>query len=1244
MDEQYYGQPRAAAPYWTGMRIAALVTALVLLVTGVLGTVFQVSAVERFPVGSAAGADPLSPGLDVPGTEPDDPDPATEQETVAARTAAALQAYLELLTEKREAIEGYYWQKGYYNYGAMDEETRPRPVAILDICGDEVPELIYADVDLTAQYVYTSFLHVLTWDGALRTLFEESWDVMAGGGFRYYLYQISGSKDLYACTSFGDESWTVRSDRFIESGGNLIREPVLREESRPQYVDGEYNYVKTFLIGEAEVDEEAYNDALAALQKNISAIVMSSKYVDDYAAEFLNAHGELGLTVSDALFELVEKTLPKRGETELDPEAMPDELISFLLQFVGWYSDGDGGIVYREGALSTDGIHLLNSIIHNGSCARFSLYPGEGQTDYWGEADPRGWNAESGGYGSYAAYDAESVDWIAVNIFHLSPAELPLLISQAESAHLFYRQKAENGKDYYYRVIGGVGDPFLKVIPFRVTWEDGKYTVVYDVYFDTEWESRYPSSSGEYEYTACAVMGYEEIDGKQYWTLWSNTLDLPDEPEPEPAPDLFARIPVSYVFTSGMGGWGTQLVISDDGSFQGNFQDSNLGESGDGYDGTVYYSNFRGRFENPRKINDYTYAFDLAELVTLEDQGAQEIVTFDSSRIRYVAAGPYGMDDGKTFYLYIPDALSYRLPESFRWWYYAGYGDNSSGKLGGWGIYNENGAYGFRATGAPSTFETWSQAFEDFVLNQRFYSTGDLALGYGNVNPSYNDTPPLFALLDEDGDGTPELAVFNGRDGEKAADYLFVFRNHAVRYAERRDAGSLAVEGLTYSEVQEMGWQNFLAAWYGGKGAAVRDIPVTLADGSEESLSWGWELFAGDPANYDGALAQAGAALCMDKTAAEELLAKLGFADVQTVTAERFCPVTFGSRRLLRNGEAQLIVAMIAGETKVSSVYDLAALLPEIEALTGGPSERMAISLSEYLSALGTSLDAEGLRLYLAGYSLGGAALSRTLLRLEQKLAAGSRVFAYTYAVPGWSEQTDRSDLYDCIHNLVLAGDLTAQLPFGLTRKGQDHYLESDDEDPEERHALETLFERLQKGAVKSPSEITADYQRITAERPGKLTVLDETETVLAEAGDGTVECSADAPLLILPAGDGFTICAWEGAVFTVMMTGEDGKETSLLRQRVDPVPGKIEELAECRSLRLSGGSAWCVPVNSEPEPERVLFEVDETGRTLNRVSAEGTVSRAVFYDNTLGIVFVGLAALGLLLLLLALLIPRRQR
>lgn len=151
--------------------------------------------------------------------------------------------------------------------------------------------------------------------------------------------------------------------------------------------------------------------------------------------------------------------------------------------------------------------------------------------------------------------------------------------------------------------------------------------------------------------------------------------------------------PMDFYFSSGAGGWGTSLVLNSDGSFTGEFHDSNMGETGPNYpNGTVYVCDFDGKFGNVQKINDYTYKMTLQDIRTDKAVDTQWI----EDDILYVASEPYGLDTGVDFIFYTPDAKTDSLSEDFlSWWPYRFEEGDMRDRLSCYGIYNLDGESGF---------------------------------------------------------------------------------------------------------------------------------------------------------------------------------------------------------------------------------------------------------------------------------------------------------------------------------------------------------------------------------------------------------------------------------------------------------------------------------------------------------------------------------------------------------------------
>ena len=122
----------------------------------------------------------------------------------------------------------------------------------------------------------------------------------------------------------------------------------------------------------------------------------------------------------------------------------------------------------------------------------------------------------------------------------------------------------------------------------------------------------------------------------------------------------------AFGFASGAGGWSSELTFANDGIFMGSFHDSDMGDTGDGYpNGTIYVSDFSGRFEIANVINDHSVTLRLVESGTSEPIGNEWI----DDQVRYVASDPYGIAGGEEFILYFPGTPMSELTDDGRQWY-----------------------------------------------------------------------------------------------------------------------------------------------------------------------------------------------------------------------------------------------------------------------------------------------------------------------------------------------------------------------------------------------------------------------------------------------------------------------------------------------------------------------------------------------------------------------------------------------
>ena len=177
-------------------------------------------------------------------------------------------------------------------------------------------------------------------------------------------------------------------------------------------------------------------------------------------------------------------------------------------------------------------------------------------------------------------------------------------------------------------------------------------------------------------------------------TVEATTVE-PTTEEQTTAPDygseLFGKLTNTFIFASGAGAWSTQLNIHEDGSFDGNFHDSDMGVRDDAYPhGTLTYCDFTGKFGEVNKVNDYTYSMKMLDIEYADEPGTEEIK--DGYKYKYFSA--YGLDEADELLVYTPDAPVSELPEKYLGWI-RGVKNTKGTTLDSYGIYNVNEEEGF---------------------------------------------------------------------------------------------------------------------------------------------------------------------------------------------------------------------------------------------------------------------------------------------------------------------------------------------------------------------------------------------------------------------------------------------------------------------------------------------------------------------------------------------------------------------
>ena len=173
---------------------------------------------------------------------------------------------------------------------------------------------------------------------------------------------------------------------------------------------------------------------------------------------------------------------------------------------------------------------------------------------------------------------------------------------------------------------------------------------------------------------------------------------------------------LEFYFASGAGGWRTVLQIEEDGSFSGQYSDSEMGTTGEDYPNGVYHlSNFEGNFTVPVKVNDYTYSMKIENISYEQEAGSKEII--DGTLYSYDEA--YGLIDAEEILIYLPGAPFEELPEEYRNWVRNDMENPDALELPFYGLYNVTEQNGFSSYDISGRIDDMMAATEEWALTIR---------------------------------------------------------------------------------------------------------------------------------------------------------------------------------------------------------------------------------------------------------------------------------------------------------------------------------------------------------------------------------------------------------------------------------------------------------------------------------------------------------------------------------------------
>ena len=581
--------------------------------------------------------------------------------------------------------------ENYADHQKLDDSER-KLVAVSSVLGNQNPSLFYVveGQDREENNVPIIRMCEMQGDTALN-IFESMVDFSPVDLISILKNSQTGETYLFADSESTDSGNVVIYS--LTKDKDTIRQ---KEKYRLTYVwqavDKKDTYDYRYYIDQSSVNEDDYNNAVKDFVSTIDTVIVSSndqaknlkynyfKDIASVAMSYDEAMDYLDNGINGATADEVKPQKNQTSETEVsvketeapkvydvNPDDLPESLTKFLQQFDFAYSTSS----YEAKEFDCENTkvcydYLVNHIVGNPCCVDGTLYPGGNENKIWEpNADPLG------KFGNMATleYPKEKLMWVLQNIFHINEDDRQGMLQAAMDADPDLYEYDKDGKTYLYRKTGGVGGPGFNVAYETVRYDGERYYLIYDC-VDAF------SGKNARTFVYYAEMAQEEIDGETYWTMYKHTSDIPELPESNTGSisdeDIFSMFAGEYSFTSGVGAWSTQLKLEPDGTFTGEYHDTDAGARGDGYDATLYLSKFSGKFKNPEKINSYTYSFKLDEINYENEPETEEIGdpygTGGKVKVLMKYSTAYGLSGAETVYAYTPSAPTAQLSEKFMSW------------------------------------------------------------------------------------------------------------------------------------------------------------------------------------------------------------------------------------------------------------------------------------------------------------------------------------------------------------------------------------------------------------------------------------------------------------------------------------------------------------------------------------------------------------------------------------------------
>lgn len=272
----------------------------------------------------------------------------------------------------------------------------------------------------------------------------------------------------------------------------------------------------------------------------------------------------------------------------------------------------------------------------------------------------------------------------------------------------------------------------------------------------------------------------------------------------------------TFIFSSGAGAWETDLSVDADGNFSGMFHDSEMGDTGEGYpSGSIYFSEFSGRFGQLEKVDDYTYATTIESIEYVNEPGTEEI----KDEMRYMYSEAYGLENAGRILFYLPGRPLDSFSEGERSWMNLYLMNNYGGKLPMVLLCNENEEQVMQGNSSlTAEYQPYIDVLEREADKISAYTEYG-ASGYGYASVCYMDVtgdeqPELIFMTENPETGGGDLNIYTIRAGREEQicflENLDIFVEGGTRYCVFKKRG----DGQLYAIAETYGGYGSISVFY----------------------------------------------------------------------------------------------------------------------------------------------------------------------------------------------------------------------------------------------------------------------------------------------------------------------------------------------------------------------------------------------------------------------------------------------